>query len=73
LPWKLAGNENVTVGQDPERPNKLQLLLRIARYPNLGALRRARDWQSQASRRENSAHFFEGEVKTREASNGRQS
>lgn len=42
LPWKLAGNENVIVGQDPERPNKFQLFLRLARYPNLGALRRAR-------------------------------
>jgi hypothetical protein len=53
-------------------PTNSNFFLRIARYPNLSALRRARDWQSQASRRENCAHFFEGEVKTREASNARQ-
>ena len=46
---------------------------RFANYPGVQDTSRTRDWQSQACRRENCAHFFEGEVKTRKAFNGTQS
>lgn len=42
LPWKLAGDADVTVGQDPEPRSKFQLSLRLDGYPNPGAKRRAR-------------------------------
>jgi hypothetical protein len=59
LPWKLVGNENVTVGQHPECPNKFRLVC----YPNLGTQRRVRVADStcrlhpdRSSRRRSKSH-----------------